>query len=129
MAFNKKTREPGFDKKAIYPQFPVKELNCAICGARKVSPSRILFTFKGDGFLIMNMALVSTNDGSTFISGPYKMYTNKKGEQQYSKVAMLFFSPEDTKKITETVLEFYEENQKDADFKTSHYIYYEDIPD
>lgn len=128
MAFAKKTNAPGFDKKATYPQFPVKELHCAICGARKVSDNRILFTFRGDGFMIMNLALVSKQDGSTFIASPDTMYTTKKGERQYAKCAVLFFSPEDTKKITDTVLEFFEENQKDADFKTPHYIYYENIP-
>lgn len=125
MAFNKKTKAPDFDKKATYPQFPVKELHCAICGARKVSYNRILFTLRGDGFMIMNLALVSTRDGKTFIANPATMYTTKKGECQYAKCAVLFFSPEDTKRITDTVLEFYEEDQKNADFKTPHYIYSE----
>lgn len=125
MAFNKKTSAPDFDKKATYPQFPVKDLHCAICGARKVSDNRILFTFRGAGFLIMNMALVSTQDGSTFIASPDTSYTNKKGERQYSKNAILFFSKSDTEKITEVVLDNYAEDQRKADFKTLHYIYSE----
>lgn len=129
MAFNKKMNAPDFDKKAIYPQFPVRDLHCAICGARKVSDNRILFTFRGDGFLVMNMALVSMQDGNTFIACPDTSYTNKKGERQYSKCAVLFFSKADTERITEVVLDNYAEDQRKADFKTLHYIYYEDFPD
>lgn len=126
MAFNtKKTRAPDFDKKATYPQFPVKELHCAICGARKVSGNRILFTFRGDGFIVMNMALVSTQDGNTFIACPDTSYTNKNGERQYSKYTVLFFSKADSEKITEVVLDNYAEDQRKADFKTNHYIYSE----
>lgn len=126
MAFNtKQTSAPDFYKKATYPQFPVKDLHCAICGARKVSDNRILFTFRGDGFLVMNMALVSTQNGSTFIACPDTSYTNKKGERQYSKYAVLFFSRSDTEKIKEVVLDNYAEDQREADFKTNHYIYSE----
>lgn len=124
MAFNKNAKNaPISSDKPTYPLFPVKELHCAICGARKVSDNRILFTFRGAGFLIMNMALVSTQDGSTFIACPDTMYTNKKGERQYSKCAVLFFSKADTEKITEVVLDNYAEDSRKADFKTLHYIY------
>ena len=126
MAFNKNTKNaPISADKSTYPQFPVRELHCAICGARKVSDNRILFTFRGDGFLIMNMALVSTQDDSTFIASPDNMYTNKKGERQYSKCALLFFSKADMKAITKVVLDNYAEDQRKADFKTPHYIYSE----
>lgn len=124
MAFNKNAKNaPISADKPTYPLFPVKELHCAICGARKVSDNRILFTFRGDGFLVMNMALVSTQDGNTFIACPDTSYTNKKGERQYSKCAVLFFSKADTEKITEVVLDNYVEDQRKADFKTPHYIY------
>lgn len=124
MAFNKNAKNaPISADKPTYPLFPVKELHCAICGARKVSDNRILFTFRGAGFLIMNMALVSMQDGSTFIASPDTMYTNKKGERQYSKCAVLFFSKADTEKITEVVLDNYAEDSRKADFKVLHYIY------
>ena len=123
-AFNKNAKNaPISSDKPTYPLFPVKELHCAICGARKVSDNRILFTFRGDGFLVMNMALVSTRDGSTFISCPDTSYTDKTGERQYSKCAVLFFSKADTEKITEVVLDNYAEDSRKADFKTPHYIY------
>ena len=126
MAFNKNAKNaPISADKPTYPQFPVRDLHCAICGARKVSDNRILFTFRGDGFLVMNMALVSTQDGNTFIACPDTSYTNKKGERQYSKYAVLFFSKADTEKITEVVLDNYAEDQRKADFKTNHYIYSE----
>ena len=126
MAFNMNAKNaPISADKPTYPQFPVREMHCAICGARKVSDNRILFTFRGAGFLIMNMALVSTQDGSTFIASPDNMYTNKKGERQYSKCAVLFFSKDDAAKITEVVLDNYAEDQRKADFKTPHYIYSE----
>ena len=126
MAFNKNAKNaPISADKPTYPLFPVKELHCAICGARQVSDNRILFTFRGAGFLIMNMALVSTRDGSTFIASPDTMYTNKKGERQYSKSAVLFFSKDDAAKITEVVLDNYVEDLRKADFKTPHYIYSE----
>lgn len=126
MAFNKNAKNaPISADKPTYPQFPVRELHCAVCGARKVSGNRILFTFRGDGFLVMNMALVSTQDGSTFIACPDTSYTNKKGARQYSKCAVLFFSKTDTEKITEVVLDNYAEDQRKADFKIPHYIYSE----
>lgn len=125
MAFNKKSNAPISADKPIYPQFPVKELHCAVCGARQVTPNRILFTLRGDGFMVMNLALVSMQDGSTFIACPDTTYTNKKGERQYSKCAVLFFSKADTEKITAVVLDNYAEGTKDADFKTPHYIYNE----
>ena len=126
MAFNKNAKNaPISADKPTYPLFPVRELHCSICGARKVSNNRILFTFRGAGFLIMNMALVSTQDGSTFIASPDNMYTNKKGERQYSKCAVLFFSKDDAAKITEVVLDNYAEDQRKADFTTPHYIYSE----
>lgn len=124
MAFNKNAKNaPISADKPSYPQFPVRELHCAICGARKVSDNRILFTIRGDGFMIMNLALVSMQDGGTFIASPTTMYPNKKGEKQYSKNAILFFSKADTEKITEVVLDNYADDQRKADFKTSHYIY------
>lgn len=125
MAFTKKTNALSSADKPTYPQFPVRELHCAICGARQVSDNRILFTLRGDGFMIMNLALVSTQDGGTFIAMPDTSYTNKKGERQYAKSAVLFFSKEDTEKITSLVLDFYAEYVKNADFKTPHYIYNE----
>ena len=126
MAFNKNAKNaPISADKPTYPLFPVRELHCAICGARKVSNNRILFTFRGDGFLVMNMALVSMQDGSTFIACPDTSYTNKKGERLYSKCAVLFFSKDDAAKITEVVLDNYVEDQRKADFKTPHYIYSE----
>ena len=124
MAFNKNAKNaPISADKPTYPLFPVRELHCAICGARKVSDNRILFTFRGAGFLIMNMALVSTRDGSTFIDSPDIMYINKKGERQYSKCAVFFFSKDDAAKITEVVLDNYANDQRKADFMTPHYIY------
>lgn len=124
MAFNKNTENaPISSDKPTYPLFPVRELHCAICGARKVSDNRILFTFRGAGFLIMNMALVSMRDGSTFISCPDTSYTDKTGKRQYSKCAVLFFSKADTEKITEVVLDNYAEDSRKADFKNLHYIY------
>lgn len=125
MAFNKKSNATETKDKATYPQFPVEALHCAICGARQVSDNRILFTLRGDGFMIMNLALVSTQDGGTFIAMPDTSYTNKKGERQYAKSAVLFFSKEDTEKITSLVLDFYAEDYNAADFKTPHYIYNE----
>ena len=126
MAFKKNTKNaPISDDKPTYPLFPVRELHCAICGARKVSDNRILFTLRGAGFMIMNLALVSTRDGSTFIASPEISYTNKTGERQYSKCAVLFFSKDDAAKITEVVLDNYAEDQRKADFKTPHYIYSE----
>lgn len=124
MAFNKNAKNaPISSDKPTYPLFPVRELHCAICGARKVSNNRILFTFRGAGFLVMNMALVSMQDGSTFISCPDTSYTDKTGKRQYSKCAVLFFSKADTEKITEVVLDNYAEDSRKADFKTLHYIY------
>lgn len=128
MAFNKNAKNaPISADKPTYPQFPVRELHCAICGARKVSDNRILFSFRGDGFIVMNMALVSMQDGSTFISCPDTSYTDKTGKRQFSKSAVLFFSKADTEKITGVVLDFYAEDVKAADFKTSHYIYYDNV--
>ena len=127
MAFNENAKNaknaPISADKPTYPLFPVRELHCAICGARQVSDNRILFTLRGAGFMIMNLALVSTQDGSTFIACPEISYTNKKGERQYSKCTILFFSKADTEKITEVVLDNYAEDQRKADFKTPHYIY------
>lgn len=124
MAFNKNAKNaPIPTDKPTYPQFPVKELHCAICGARKVTDNRILFSFRGDGFIVMNMALVSTQNGNTFIACPDTSYTDKKGERRYSKCAVLFFSKADTEKITAVVLDNYVEDSKAADFKTPHYIY------
>lgn len=123
MAFTKKTNAPISADKPTYPQFPVRELHCAICGARKVSDSRILFTLRGDGFMVMNLALVSCDDGTIFIAMPDSSYTNKKGERQYSKCAVLFFSKADGEKISTVVLDNYAEDAKSADFKTPHYIY------
>lgn len=126
MAFNKNAKDaPISADKPTYPLFPVRELHCAICGARLVSDNRILFTFRGAGFLIMNMSLVSTRDGSTFIACPDAYYTNKNGERQYYKCAVLFFSKADTEKITEVVLDNYADDHRKADFKTLHYIYSE----
>ena len=124
MAFNKNAKNaPISADKPTYPLFPVRELHCAICGARQVSDNRILFTLRGAGFMIMNLALVSTRDGSTFIACPDTSYTNKKGDRQYSKNAILFFSNDDAEKITEVVLHNYADDQRKADFKTPHYIY------
>lgn len=124
MAFNMNAKNaPISADKPTYPLFPVKELHCAICGARKVSDNRILFTFRGAGFIVMNMALVAMQDGSTFISCPDISYTNNKGQRQYSKCAVLFFSKADTEKITEVVLDNYAEDSRKADFKALHYIY------
>lgn len=124
MAFNKNAKNaPISADNPTYPLFPVKELNCSICGARKVSDKRILFTFRGEGFIVMNLALVSMQDGSTFIASPTNMYTNKKGEKQYFKNAVLFFSRGDTEKITEVVLDNYADDPRNADFQTLHYIY------
>lgn len=129
MAFKKNAKNaPISADKPTYPQFPVEGLHCAICGARQVSDNRILFTFRGDGFMVMNLALVSKQDGSTFIASPDTSYTDKKGERQFSKCAVLFFSPEDTKKITEVVLDNYAEDFRKADFQTPHYIYLDDTP-
>lgn len=126
MAFNKNAKNaPISADKPTYPLFPVRELHCAICGARQISDNRILFTLRGAGFMIMNLSLVSTQDGSTFIASPDTMYTNNKGERQYSKCAVLFFSKTDTEKITEVVLDNYAEDHRKADFKTLHYIYSE----
>lgn len=128
MAFNKNAKNaPISADKPTYPQFPVRKLHCAICGARKVSENRILFTFRGDGFMIMNLALVSTQDGKMFIASPDTSYTNKKGERQFSKCALLFFSKTDCDKIIDTVLDNYAEDIKDVDFKTPHYIYYDNV--
>lgn len=124
MAFNKNAKNaPISADKPTYPLFPVRELHCAICGARKVSDNRILFTLSGAGFMIMDLALVSTKDGSTFIACPDTSYTDKKGERKYSKCAVLFFSKADAEKITKVVLDNYEEDYRKADFKTPHYIY------
>lgn len=126
MAFNKNAKNvPISADKPTYPQFPVRDLHCAICGARKVSDNRILFTFRGDGFLIMNMALVSAQDGTVFIACPDTSYTDKKGNRKYSKSAVLFFSKADGEKIAGVVLDFYVEDAKNADFHTPHYIYYD----
>lgn len=123
MAFNKNV--PISANKPTYPHFPVRELHCAICGARKVSDNRILFTLRGDGFMIMNLALVSCDDGTVFIAMPDSSYTNKKGERQYSKCAVLFFSKADGEKISTVVLDNYAEDVKSADFKIPYYIYNE----
>lgn len=128
MAFNKNAKNaPISADKPTYPQFPVRELHCAICGARQVSDNRILFTLRGDGFMVMNLALVSCDDGSTFIGMPDSSYTNKKGERQFSKCAVLFFSKADTENITTVVLDNYAEDIKNVDFKTPHYIYYDNV--
>lgn len=124
MGFNKNAKNaPISDNKPTYPQFPVRELHCAICGARQVSENRILFTFRGDGFMVMNLALISTKEGETFIACPDTRYQTKDGEYKYSKCAVLFFSPTDTDKITAAVLANYAEDAKKADFQTPHYIY------
>lgn len=122
MAFAKNTQNKN-ETKASYPQFPVKALHCAICGARQVSENRILFTLKGDGFLIMNLALVSKADGEIFIASPDTQYKTTKGETKYAKCAVLFFSKEDGDKIIDVVTKNYAESQKAADFKTPHFIY------
>lgn len=128
MAFNKNAKNaPISADKPTYPQFPVKELHCAVCGARQVSDNRILFTLRGDGFMVMNLALVSCNDGTIFIGMPDSSYTNKKGERQFAKCAVLFFSKADTEKITTVVLDNYVKDIKDVDFKTPHYIYYDNV--
>lgn len=126
MAFNKNAKNaPISSDKPTYPLFPVRELHCAICGARKVSDNRILFSFRGDGFIVMNMALVSMQDGSTFISCPDTSYTDNTGKRQYSKCTVLFFSKADAEKITKVVLDNYAEDSRKADFKIPHYIYSE----
>lgn len=123
MSFNKKSTANQTENKTTYPQFPVKDLHCAICGARQVTENRILFTLRGDGFMIMNLALVSKADGDMFIASPNTKYNTTKGETKYAKCAVLFFSKEDTGKIIDTVLAHFAENQKEADFKTPYFIY------